>query len=580
MVFGGDLQELPFEDVIQFIYATKKSGTLHFNSPRGNAALTFNSGYIVSVTHPDPKRKIGTVLVEMEIVPLERVEEAARIQAAAGNHRKPLIATLLDMGVVKKESAWEALRKLIEMTIAEIFTWDKGTFELDPDSIIIEDDYRYFPEHLRQEISLDTQMLLVNAVHIFEERAASELKPNPSPVSPKPASTLPKPDPTPPPPTPSDEKKTVTAADLGLDNMDNFAVPTRKHRATNFGVSVAEKATTSPQKKPVVFLLSPDPFLVRALMDTGFPKDTDFKSWVSENEFLAAIEAAEVALVDNVSFTTLASMGNFVQSICKKSPGVKVIALVSVYDQESVGLVMDSGARSILLRPPTSEGKISVSQIKNFVTSVLEAISKSTAENKFDRQDHKSSDSSVLFLLEKIRGLDDPQESSDVTMNLLKIVAERFQRTMIFLVRPNDLIGIASAGFDLNKEENPIFAAARVKIPLKTGEIAEQTVKSISAYHGPCDATIKSYLFEKMGGPPAHDTILLLPLRTRKKTIAVVYGDFGSQQPATLDLNILEILSRHAGIILENAFYRKQLDQNATQHPAVQSDDSLKKEGN
>jgi GAF domain-containing protein len=61
-------------------------------------------------------------------------------------------------------------------------------------------------------------------------------------------------------------------------------------------------------------------------------------------------------------------------------------------------------------------------------------------------------------------------------------------------------------------------------------------------------------------GAPLKSTILLLPVRSRGKTVALTYGDFGDKEVSAVPLQLLEILAGRVGLQLENAFYRKKLE--------------------
>lgn len=63
------------------------------------------------------------------------------------------------------------------MIIVEMVSWQKGTFTLDVDCIDINDEYRYIPENLQQDLNFDTQMVLLDALRIYDEKRAAGLKP-------------------------------------------------------------------------------------------------------------------------------------------------------------------------------------------------------------------------------------------------------------------------------------------------------------------------------------------------------------------------------------------------------------------
>jgi hypothetical protein len=168
--FSGDLEDLPIVDVIQLLHATRKSGILRVKSRKRESSLVFKEGSIVSASHVNNSVRIGTILIERNIITPEILDQALLEQKNAGAERKPLIIALLDKGLVKDEDAYKGLEHLIEMTIVEILTWKRGTFTLDVLRDAIADEYRYYPGKLNREINVDAQGVLMDALCIFDEK--------------------------------------------------------------------------------------------------------------------------------------------------------------------------------------------------------------------------------------------------------------------------------------------------------------------------------------------------------------------------------------------------------------------------
>jgi GAF domain-containing protein len=67
-------------------------------------------------------------------------------------------------------------------------------------------------------------------------------------------------------------------------------------------------------------------------------------------------------------------------------------------------------------------------------------------------------------------------------------------------------------------------------------------------------------LLHKEIGAPRSPKIMVVPLISRGKVIAVTYADFGAKPVSPPQINLLEALAGHAGSILDNALYRKSLE--------------------
>ena len=170
MSFTGDLEHLPIVDIIQLLHATRKSGILRVKSRKGESDLVFKDGYIVSASHLNNSVRIGTILIERNIITPDTLDQTLLEQKNAGAERKPLIVSLLDKGLVRDEDAYQGLEHLIEMTIVEMLTWKRGTFTMEVSPDAVADKYRYYPGKINREINVNAQGVLMDALCIFDEK--------------------------------------------------------------------------------------------------------------------------------------------------------------------------------------------------------------------------------------------------------------------------------------------------------------------------------------------------------------------------------------------------------------------------
>jgi hypothetical protein len=170
MAFTGDLEHLHIVDIIQLLHTTRKSGTFIVEGSRGESRIIFSDGYIVGASHLNNSVRIGTVLVKMNAITAEDLKKALEVQESSGKDRKPLIATLIDLGTLGQEESSRGLSKLIEITIVELMGWSGGTFTFDTDAIAVTRECSYPIGKMEQATSLDAQMVLMEALRIFDER--------------------------------------------------------------------------------------------------------------------------------------------------------------------------------------------------------------------------------------------------------------------------------------------------------------------------------------------------------------------------------------------------------------------------
>ena len=163
MAFTGDLEHLNIVDIIQLIHATRQSGIFSVKGANGESRIVFSAGDIVGANHIDNSVRIGTVLVKTGAITIDDVKQAMGVMKNAEYKRMPFLATLVQMGKLKREDALRGLKKLVELTIVELMSWTKGTFMFDTDAVVLSSDGM-------QNLSVDAQMVLMDALRISDER--------------------------------------------------------------------------------------------------------------------------------------------------------------------------------------------------------------------------------------------------------------------------------------------------------------------------------------------------------------------------------------------------------------------------
>ncbi len=136
-----------------------------------------------------------------------------------------------------------------------------------------------------------------------------------------------------------------------------------------------------------------------------------------------------------------------------------------------------------------------------------------------------------------------------------------FERAVTFVVRPSELIGERAIGISSEKSMGPT-PADRLKIQLSKPSVFRDVIEKGRVYYGESgDETLRTFFAEI--GKPLSPAIVLLPLISDGKVVAMIYGDFGQKEASPVRLDMLEILSLQAGIVLEYAIFRRQVAKTA-----------------
>jgi hypothetical protein len=585
MALTGDLEHLNIVDIIQLIHSTRQSGIFSVKGSIGESRILFNTGNIVGATHIDNSVRIGTVLVKTGAITTDDLKKAMGIAKDADKNHAPLLATLVQMGTLKRDAALRGLKKLVELTIVELMSWTKGTFTFDTDAIVVSSDGG-------QDLEVDPQMVLMDAMRISDERERDrqegkdvpsflELYPDVLPGESGGAT--------------KGERSTVTADDLGLADLDRLekkiprpfaeveifdpvAIHRRKTQELLPGFSSDEQESffsflrksldrkASPDDKgkqagKAIVLYSSDMLISHSVMTlcnedgvlvfaTGDEKDLE--RMVSQ-----CLLSARMPVV--VFDTPVNSEGGFSRekivglrnAIKEKYSEVSVLQFASPQDSEFIFKSYHDGVRAVLPKPSKEDRR------QTYIQETIQFLDTFKSYVKSIQSRHDDTDIFGKKLKEAITSLRMLTNPADATLVLLTAVSEMFERAVTFFVRPSELTGERAIGVNSEKSTGPT-PAGKLRIQLAKPSVFRDVVEKGRVYYGESgDETLRTFFAEI--GVPLSPAIVLLPLTCGQKVVAVIYGDFGQKEASPVRLDMLEILAQPAGIVLEHELFRRQV---------------------
>jgi hypothetical protein len=161
--------------------------------------------------------------------------------------------------------------------------------------------------------------------------------------------------------------------------------------------------------------------------------------------------------------------------------------------------------------------------------------------------------------MESIKTLGTLKEPPEVARELLLYIATLFDRGITFVTVAKGLIAERGIGINCEKGSNST-GPLKFRIPLGHPSVFQDAVENRRLYYGPgSDQVLKSCLHSVIGAPHS-PMILLLPISMSGNVIALIYADFGQSPPSAVPMEFLEILSRHAGLVLDNSLFQKKFD--------------------
>ncbi len=542
MAFNGNLEDLPFIDVLQLLHVAKKSGTLRMSSSKGTADIICRDGDIIGVTHPSEEVNLGGILIEMGEITTAQLQEAILYIKKAEPEYKPLMTTLVELGYLKKNSGWKGLETLIHRTMVEIISWKEGSFTFDVDKLPIDDDFRHFPADMEAGGGVDTQAALVEALRIFDERNREQLEQKKredqrQKKGKRVEQTKPILD--------EEEAKLLSAIEEVPDDVE-LGPPTRSRTA---------------------ILLCSDGFIKnvikRICQDNGiyaFVSDVE-RDVVGEIEDSIAEGSATVLIVD-LSNDESPGLGpkkriSTVKRIKHRNPQIPLVILSNSFGVKAYTQIFEMGARTMIPKPgrKKADTKRYVQLMKRFFSVLIICLKSIFDEEHELLQRTRESRMQMSSLKRRVHEIQDRRTSPDISLIVLQYIAEYMGRGIIFLVRKDDLLGLGSFGMD-SKGDTISTAAMRLRIPLSKRSVFSDVVKEGIFFQGDSeDALLQKYLFDSIGAPLSNE-VLLLPLKTENKTRALVYCDFGKYEAGPVKTDALEILASQAGMAMEVAIQR------------------------
>ncbi|MBE9503666.1 MAG: hypothetical protein IME96_05775, partial [Proteobacteria bacterium] len=353
------------------------------------------------------------------------------------------------------------------------------------------------------------------------------------------------------------------------DTLGDFSKEEREELVTflskyscNSG-SEQDAAKPGGQQSQAVILFSRDEFIKHAIMtvcnkEGAFVFDTGDKVDLYEKvEHCVSNKIRPVLVFDgpDESKGGLSSkeLADLRKEEKEKYPHISTVQLLSFSDYSFSLKSFHDGVRTVFPKPSKETQK------ETFIDDSIKFLEafQSYIKSFFREQEQSHS----VRLKENLLTLRKCENSQDILSVLLDIVSEVCERTITF-VRKKDFVGVSAKGIDGDKSGVAI-AATRLKLPLSQPSIVSDVAEGGDAFLGKSDdALLKKQIFDEIG-VPQNSNVLLLPVQSRGKTVALVYGDFGNEERVPAHSDTLSIIANQAGLVLENLLYRKQLENNS-----------------
>lgn len=139
MAIKGTLKTMSLTDLLQFLAAGRKSGTLKFDHDKITKQVYFKNGMIVGSKSNDPREYLGQVLLHYGKVDDNQLKIAREVQRTSG---AKLGEVLVQQGFLTEDEVLGILKTRTLDAIYDLFVWTDGEFEFydeepSPDDLLL-----------------------------------------------------------------------------------------------------------------------------------------------------------------------------------------------------------------------------------------------------------------------------------------------------------------------------------------------------------------------------------------------------------------------------------------------------------
>jgi hypothetical protein len=520
---SGSLKDVSVADVMQFIHLGRRTGTLLLSRGTERAMIGFHGGRLVSAQAPRTP-KLGDILVSSGMIDRGILDSAIRAQNEE-RERRSLGQILVTSGSIDAQGLRQVIAQQIEQAVSEVMIWDTGTFEFAIDDLRPIDDIALYPSDVLPDADINTQMVLLEAARIFDERNRDGTQP-----------ALPEP-------------KHYTTGSGGYEDGDSTHPALLADAGTGAALAVAE------------------PEIRESVVPTHAAERLRLQIVTVDVPF--AEQLAE-ALQHEVAGTELVPLDH--AGIAEPGEPPPIVLL----DLRRGGVSLDEGADLrrtyprasfiALVEPGTPFARVYEVGMLAALPAEVEAVVacvENVIESRRDlvrgapRPDTRSGVARLRRVFGDLRaGL----ISATVALNLMHIISESVERAVLFLVKRDHLVALGAFGTD--SKGRPLAEVTRaLKVPLDVGSALAESLDTGEVQAVTFEDANLPEPLRSMVGPPRNGQSVIFPVLGSQRVISVIYTDNGDSDKPIEDIDILELATAQVGMAFENELLRRQISQ-------------------
>jgi len=136
MAIQGTLKTMSLTDLLQFLAAGRKTGTLKFDLGKITKQVYFQNGLIAGSKSNDPREYLGQILLHYGKLDESQLQMAREVQRTSGGK---LGEVLVEQGFLTESEVLDILKTRTLDAIYDLFVWTEGQFEFYDDEKLPDD---------------------------------------------------------------------------------------------------------------------------------------------------------------------------------------------------------------------------------------------------------------------------------------------------------------------------------------------------------------------------------------------------------------------------------------------------------
>jgi hypothetical protein len=513
MSISGSLKDVSVADVMQFIHLGRRTGTLLLTRGPERSMIGFHFGKLVSAQAPRTP-KLGDLLISSGMID-RGILEAAIEEQNNGIERRSLGQILVSSGSIDAEGLRRVIAQQIEQAVSEVMVWDNGTFEFAIDDLRPIDDIALYPSDVLPDADINTQMVLLEAARIFDERNRDRS-----------FDTYEEGDSTHPTLLDSGTEPQFALVERGATALEpRDAVP--KHAAEQLQLHIVSSDEAFAERVAEALRHEVAWVGIKALGQAGQAGPGEPPPVI-----LVDLREGELALEQ-------------VASLKRARPRASLIALVG--PGSLFAKVYEAGVLAVI----PAEVEAVVACVENVIESRRDLIRGARADDP----------RSGMARLRRVYGdLRSGLISATVALNLMHIISESVERAVLFLVKRDHLMALGAFGADARGK--PLAELTRgVKLDMASDSALTRAMESGEVQAVPFDEANFPEPFRSLVGSPRTGQVVVFPVLGAQRVISVIYTDNGDRDQPIEDIDILELATAQVGMAFENELLRRQISQ-------------------